>query len=251
MNTEVNALSDKLLADMPVNNDIKKIKDAFMANTNKKYEELIADGMDKDYAIEQIAKDADEVTRVIKGLTKEKSIVKDAYRESAGVILRSSPFEIIKKSKRRTRELHLAFSLFLWASAAILYIITNQLLGYTEIALNPAEMSWTWLIFIIASLIECSAEIYFCRKELDVLNENIDLRQIDPARGDDLDLRGYQKKLTRKIRIMSSAVLWIPLILIFFTGGYMFNIWGVAWIVFLFGLFAELLVNFIKKLRKA
>ena len=175
-----------------------------------------------------------------------KSIIKDAYRDEASVVLRSSPYEIIKKSKKRTRELHTAFSIVLWSGATILYIIVNYLTGNTSFTLNPAEISETWLIFIFAALIECMVEIFFCRKELAVLNENIDLRQINPAwvKDGDLDLRGYQKSLMRKIRVMSSAVMWIPLVLVFFIGGYMFNLWGVLWIIFLFGLFIEFLFNF-------
>jgi len=182
---------------------------------------------------------------------KDKSIIKNAYRDDVSVVLSSSPIEIIKKSKRRTRELHTAFSIVLWSGAAILYIVANYFMGNRAFTLNPAEMSSTWLIFVFAALIECAVEIFFCRKELAVLNENIDLRQIDPAKkGGDLDLRAYKKSLTRKIRVMTSAVMWIPLIIIFFIGGYVFNLWGVLWVVFLLGLFIEFLFNFMRKLRK-
>lgn len=182
---------------------------------------------------------------------KDNSIIKNAYREDADVILSSTPVEIIKRSKRRTRELHAAFSVVLWSGAAILYVIVNYLIGNRTFTVNPAEVSWTWLIFVFAALIECAVEIFFCRKELAVLDENIDLRQINPNKKDsDLDLRAYQKSLTRKIRIMSSAVMWIPLVIIFFIGGYAFDLWGVLWIIFLFGLFVEFLLNFMKKLRK-
>ena len=178
-------------------------------------------------------------------------IVKEEYRDSESVILRSSPLEIIKKSKRRTRELHTAVSLVLWVSAAIVYLLLNFILGNTNFTLNPAELSSTWLIFVFAALFECLLEVYFCNKELDVLNENIDLRQINPLKKDgDLDLFAYQKKLKFKIRLMQSAAIWIPLVLIFFLSGYLFGIWGVTWIVFLFGLLFEVLLNLIRKLKQ-
>ena len=181
----------------------------------------------------------------------KRSIVKDAYRESADVVLRSSPLEIIKKSKRRTRELHAAVSLVLWVSAAISYLLLNFMLGNTFFTLNPAELSSTWLVFVFAALFECLLEIYFCKKELEVLTENIDLRQINPLKKHgDLDLFAYQKKLKFKIRLMSSAAIWIPLVLVFFLSGYLFGIWNFAWIVFLFGLFVEVLLNLIRKLRQ-
>ena len=53
---------------------------------------------------------------------KDKSIIKNAYREDDDVVLRSTPIEIIKRSKRRTRELHSAFSIALWSGATILYV---------------------------------------------------------------------------------------------------------------------------------
>ena len=196
-------------------------------------------------------KTAKEIDNALISRQKDKSLIINAYRDSAKVVLHSSPFEIIKKSKRRTRELHTAFSIVLWSGAAILYVIVNYLLGYREFTLNPAKLSSTWLIFVFAALAECLVEIFFCKKELAVLNENIDLRQIDPNKKDgDLNLRSYQKSLTRKIRIMSSAVMWISLTIIFFVGGYMFYWWNILWIVFLLGIFVEFLLNFIKKLKK-
>jgi uncharacterized membrane protein YecN with MAPEG domain len=144
--------------------------------------------------------------------------------------------------------LHISFSAVLWTGTLIVFVIVNQLLGYTGFTLNPRDMAGTWLIFVIAAFIECAVEIFFSRKELTVLSENIDLRQINPA-NDDLDLRGYKKRLIRKIRIMSSAVIWIPLALLFFFNGYVFGNWGIVWIVFLFGVFFELLMHFIKRLR--
>ena len=186
------------------------------------------------------------------GEIRKKSIIKDVYRDEVDLILSSLPFDIIKKSKRRTRELNIAFSIVLWSGAAIFYIVLNYFLGNRTFTFAPAEISSTWLIFIFAALIECMVEIFFCKKELAVLNENIDLRQINPARAKDgdLDLRKYQKSLTRKIRVMTSAVMWIPLTLIFFAGGYIFNLWNVLWVIFLFGLFVEFLFNFIRKLKK-
>lgn len=186
----------------------------------------------------------------IHDLKEKKSIVKDAYRDSPSVVLRSSPVEIIKKSKRRTRELHAAFSAVLWVGAALLYFGLSFLFGFTHWTWKVYELTWTWLVFAFAALIECGAEIYFCRKELGVLNENIDLRQVNPANGGDFDLRSYQKKLTSKIRMMSSAALWIPLVIVYFACGYAFNLWGVAWIVFVFAVFFELVMNFIRKLKK-
>ena len=179
---------------------------------------------------------------------KKKSIVMDAYRDSDDVVLKSSPFEIVAKSKKRTRELHIAFSAVLWTGTLLLYIVINYLQGNHHFTLNPNYLSGTWLLFVAAALIECCVEIYFSRKELEVLKENIDLRQINPAR-DEMHLWDYQRKLTRKIRVMSSAVIWIPLILLFFMGGYLFSMWSLVWMVFLFGVFFELVMHFLRKLK--
>ena len=180
----------------------------------------------------------------------KKSIVMDAYRDSADIVLESSPFEIIAKSKKRTRELHIAFSAVLWTSTLLLYLVINYLQGARYFTLDPQRMSGTWLLFVTAALIECCVEIYFSRKELAVLKENIDLRQINPAR-DEMHLWDYQKKLTRKIRLMFSAVIWIPLFLLFFLGGYLFSMWNLVWIVLLCGVFFELMMNFLNKLKTA
>jgi len=182
------------------------------------------------------------------GTSKKKSIILDVYRDDAEEVLRSSPFEIIKKSKRRTRMLHISFSAVLWSGTLLVFFLVNHLLGNTYFTLNPREMSGTWLIFVVAALVECATEIFFSRKELSVLSESIDLRQINPN-NDDLDLRGYEKALTRKIRIMYSAVVWIPLTLFFFLSGYIFGNWSIVWIVFLFGVFVEFLMHFIRKLK--
>ncbi len=250
MNTEIANFANELFKDTPQNSTNHDIKEVLLASLNEKYEALITQGMDKDKAVEAVTKDVSDVTKFINSLTKEKSIVKDAYRDSASVVLRSSPLEIIKKSKRRTRELHTAFSAVLWTGAAMVYFVLNFFLGNTEFSLDVSELSWTWLVFVFAGFIECSVEIYFCRKELEVLNENIDLRQINPSKGGDLDLRSYQQKLKAKIRLMSSAVLWIPLVMIYCIGGYLFDSWNVGWIVFIFGVFFEVLQNFLKKLKE-
>ena len=248
---EISAIADKLFEDAPQNSETNDVKQEFSINLNKKYEDLIAGGMDREKAIDKIIQDVGNTNQFVKSLSKEKSLVKDAYRDSAIVVMRSSPIEIIKKSKRRTRELHTAVSLVLWTSALILYLVGNYLCGNRYITLNPTEISSSWLIFIFAALIECILEIYFSRKELDVLNENIDIRQINPLKGGDIDLIGYKQKLMFKIRLMFSAVIWIPLALVFFISGYISQMWNIVWVVFLFGIFFEVLQNLIRTLKKA
>ena len=181
--------------------------------------------------------------------SRKKSIFMDAYRDSEDKILSHSPLEIIKRSKRRTRELHTAFSLALWLGVIIIYFGWNYLTGNTTLTLNPIEWSWNWLLFVVAAFIECGAEIFFCKKELAVLGETIDIRQVNP-KNDDMDLRGYEKKLRIKIRIMSSAAVWIPEVMLFFILGYAFNAWDTAWLVFPLALFIELVINFVRKLAR-
>ena len=200
-------------------------------------------------AVEATKSEDSNTQELSEGISKKKSIILDVYRDDVEEVLRSSPFEIIKKSKRRTRMLHISFSAVLWSGTLLVFFVVNHLLGYRDFTLNPRAMSGTWLIFVFAALIECAAEIFFSRKELSVLGESIDLRQINPN-NDDLDLHGYKRALTRKIRIMSSAVIWIPLALFFFLSGYIFGNWGIVWIVFSFGVFVEFLMHFIRKLKK-
>lgn len=247
---ELNALITKLFADAPQTNDISDIKEEFTRNLNKKFEELIAQGMDKYSAIEKLEKETVDIQELIKGFSRKKSIIKNAYRDDVSVIMKSSPIEIIKNSKKRTRKLHTAFSAVLWSGSLIIYFAVNLLLlNNTTFTLDPQRLSGTWLIFVLAALFECCVEIYFSKKELDVLNENIDLRQINPNKVMDLDLYGYKKRLTRKIRIMTSAVIWIPLILIFFVGGYLFGNWNILWLFLVLGVFFELVMHFVKTLR--
>ncbi|MCL2603154.1 MAG: hypothetical protein FWD90_01590 [Defluviitaleaceae bacterium] len=178
--------------------------------------------------------------------TKKRSLVMDLYRDDEDTILTSSPLDIIRKSKHRTRMLHILFSAILWTSALLVFIAINQAMGYTGFTLNPRDMAGTWLVFVFAALIECAAEIYFSRKELAVLSENIDLRQVNP-KNDDMDLRGYRKKLIRKIKVMSSAVIWLPLSIFFFLSGYIFGNWGIVWLVFLLGVLIEVLKAYVNK----
>jgi uncharacterized membrane protein YecN with MAPEG domain len=177
---------------------------------------------------------------------RKRSLILDVYRDDDDTILTSSPLDIIRKSKNRTRMLHVLFSAVLWTGALLVFIVINQAMGFTGFTLNPREMAGTWVVFVFAALIECAAEIYFSRKELAVLGETIDLRQINP-KNDDMDLRGYRKKLMRKIKIMSSAVIWLPLAIFFFLSGYIFGNWGIVWLVFLLGFLIETLKVYIKK----
>ncbi len=251
LNSEIVNFANNFFENTAHNSKILNLKDELIASLNAKYESLISEGLDKEKALSEVINDKDSIDKFIQSLSRKKSIVKDAYRDKASVVLHSAPFEIIKKSKKRTRELHLAFSAVLWFGASIIYFSLSYILGYRSLSRSFSELSWTWLIFILAAIIECSVEIYFSKKELDVLNENIDLRQINPLKKDgDLDLRKYQKSLTRKIKVMSKAVFWISLIFIYFIAGYAFNLWNVAWIIFVIGIFYELLRNFLKKLKE-
>jgi len=219
------------------------------ATMSEQYEDLLAEGIDKDRAMAKIEGEYWDVQEMIKGFSREKSFVKDTYRENVSVVVRSTPFEIIKRSKKQTRVLHITFSAVLWSGALLIYLIVNYLLGNMYFTLDPERLSGTWLIFAFALLIECSVEIYFSKKELEVLSENIDLRQINPNNRGDLDLRGYQRRLTRKIRVMTHAVVWIPLVLLFFVVGYSSGRWNIIGIVLLFGVFVELLLHFISRLN--
>ncbi|MDR2751729.1 MAG: hypothetical protein LBC41_13810 [Clostridiales bacterium] len=196
----------------------------------------------------KVASGADATTEL---KAPKKSIVKDAYRDTESKVLSSSPVEIIKKSKKRTRELHNAFSLVLWTGAALVYFIANFFLGNTfSLSFDMSSLSPTWLIFVVASIIECSAEIFFCHKELAVLIENIDLRQINPKnKTGDIDLHSYKNQLTRKIRIMSSAAVWLPVTLCYFLTGYIYDAWTTTWVLFVLAAFSEIVRNFVTKLK--
>ena len=251
---EINTIINRLFEGVPQNNDINNndilnIKEELAVTMGKKYEDLLAEGFHKDSVIEKIEKEYSDVQKIIKGFSRKKSLVKDTYRENVSVVMRSSPYEIIKRSKKQTRMLHITFSAVLWSGALLIYLVANYLLDNMYFTLDPRRLSGTWLIFVFALLIECGVEIYFSKKELEVLNENIDLRQINPNNRGDLDLRGYQKRLTRKIKVMTRAVMWIPLVLLFFIMGYSFGRWNVIWMVILFGVFLELLMHFLRRLN--
>jgi len=229
--------------------DTPAAKEEAISTLRERYEAFLAEGKSEDEAIDILLNDARN-TEGLPGGERKKSLVMDAYRDSEKTVLRSSAVELIRKSRRRTRELHTAFSSVLWLGTALLYFGTSFLFGYTAINLNPSEMSWTWLIFIIAALAECCTEVFFCRKELAVLKENIDLRQMNPVHKRDMDLHAYKRKLMHKIQIMYSAATWLPILLAYFACGYVFHAWGTAWIIFALGAFCELFRNFMTKLKK-
>ena len=235
---------------MPPDSAVHMAKDAVLDNLREKHRALVAAGLDDEAAADAVIANTSDLAKLAAHLTRRGAFVTDAYRDEASVVLTSTPVEIIRKSKRHTRELHTAFSAMLWVGAAVLYFGISYLTGNRSITFNPAEWGWTWLIFVVAAFIECGAEVYFCRKELVVLNENIDLRQINPATtiSGDLDLRGYQKSLNRKIIIMTHCMLWLPLVLLYLVCGYAFSLWHVAWVVLVAGLFVELVRNFMRKL---
>jgi len=138
-------------------------------------------------------------------------VIKDAYRCSPVEILRSSSQEIVKKSKRRTKTLHIKFSIILWSHVLIFYFVTIGLLNTQWILIPPT------LLILIFLFFECGVEIYLCRNELAVLNENIDMRRINPEKAlEDFDLKNYKKKLMSKITIMSFATFFSIIILVFF-----------------------------------
>jgi len=119
-------------------------------------------------------------------------------KESLG----GSASEIIRVSKKATRKLHVLMSLSLWGSAAVIYFVVNYLAGNREWGLNPAYWSGYEFLFLGAAFIECLIEIFFCRKERAVLNDNIDLREIDP-KDIDTELRDYKDDLENKIRFFA------------------------------------------------
>jgi len=146
----------------------------------------------------------------------QNGIISRTYRDKPEDVRDSSPPVLIKKSKRQTRKLHIIVSLVLWISAVTIYYIWNYIEGNRSITLNPADWSGYEFVFILAAFIEFSIEILFCRKELVVLNDNIDLREIDP-KFIDIDLRAYKKKLNNKIKIMIvAATLSIILFLVIY-----------------------------------
>ena len=235
----------------PPDNVAHMLKDAILDNLRDKQQALVAAGLDADTAADAVIANAADIGKLAEHLARRSTFVTDAYRDDTSVVLTSAPVEIIRKSKRRTRELHFAFSAMLWVGAAVLYFGLSYITGNRDITFNATDWGWTWLIFVAAAFIECGAEVYFCRKELVVLRENIDLRQINPATmvSGDLDLRGYQTSLTHKIAIMTHCMMWIPLVLLYLVCGYAFDLWHVAWVVLVAGVFAELVRNFMRKIK--
>ena len=128
--------------------------------------------------------------------------VRSIYRESPEEVMTSSALDIISRSRRRRRMLHLVISLILWGGAAIAYFVWNYLAGNRTFVINPAEWSGFEVLFAYAAIIEFCIEEILCRIELSVLNATIDMREVDPKYYDN-DLRKYQKKLVAKVMIMS------------------------------------------------
>ena len=250
MHDSLTVFIDTQLNTIPADSVVHMVKDAILDNLRDKQQALVAAGLDAEAAAEAVIANTRDIGKLAEHLARRSSFVADAYRDDASVVLTSAPVEIIRKSKRRTRELHLAFSAMLWVGAAILYFGLSYAMGHRGFTFDVTQLAGTWLIFVAAAFIECGAEVYFCRKELIVLREKIDLRQINPATkvSGDLDLRSYQTSLHRKITIMTHCMLWIPLALLYLIGGYAFDLWHVAWVVLVVGLFAELAWNFVRKL---
>jgi len=146
--------------------------------------------------------------------------IKNMYRDHPADVRESNPFEIIKKSKQRTRKFHIIFSLIMWTSFILIYAVWNLSHGYTTIMFNPSNWHGFELIFVFAALIECIVEIFFCRKELAVLSENIIIREIDP-KFCDFDLRGYKERLNDKILLMVLIAIVLIIVIGIFGSTFM------------------------------
>ena len=139
------------------------------------------------------------------------------YREEPQKVMTLSSDEIIRNSRKQTRKLHLTVSLMLWGITAIIYFGWNLTVGNLGFSLNPADWSGYEFLFIFAGIIECVIEIYFCKKELAVLQDHIHQREIDP-KYHDYGLREYQTKLAGKITMVGfiAVVLFIISLVIIF-----------------------------------
>ena len=138
----------------------------------------------------------------------------DQYRDKPEVVVEKSPDELIKKSKRQTRVFHFLASVFLWVCATILYAGINIAQGRTKFTLDPSNWRGYEAIFIFAAIIECLLGYFFSGKELKVLNENIDLRELDP-KNNESELRAYKRKLeiNRRAALITIALLFIAALL--------------------------------------
>jgi len=136
--------------------------------------------------------------------------VMSKYREEPEVIMTIPSDEIIRNSRKQTRTFHVAVSFMLWVTTAIIYFGWNLVIGNLSFTLNPANWSGFEFLFLFAGVIECCIEIFFCRKELAVLQDHIDQREIDPKYHDH-GLRDYQHRLNGKITLMGflAAVLFV------------------------------------------
>jgi|GEM_PF-4564735 len=142
--------------------------------------------------------------------------IKSQYRTEPKKLLEQSSVDVIVNSKRETRRLHIITSLILWISTAICYFGFSYLTGYRTLTFNPNHWSGFELIFIIAAAIECFVERFYCKKELCVLRDNINLRELDP-KNYDVNLNEYETKLISKIRVMNiiGSILMAAVIFVF------------------------------------
>jgi|GEM_PF-1668715 len=242
---DVRKMINRVFAAVPISDDITQIKQDCMTRMTTKLSYLIADGMNREMALTQLAEESEGMRNQVQVLKKKPTRITKAYRDEPGAVIKRAPIDIIKQSKKGTRHLHILASIILWTSTLVLFHLMNQLLGYTRLQLNPARMSWTWLIFIGGGFLECLIELVFSRKELEVLSETIDLRQINPHKSGDLDLKAYRRRLIKKIRIMTSCVVWIPLVLMYFISGYAFRAWSIAWLLIVPGALFEVFMQYV------
>ena len=131
------------------------------------------------------------------------------YREDN--VKEQTSLEVILNSRRQTRKWHIIVSLILWVSTAVIYFGVNLAMGNRTFGLNPAYWSGYEFLFVGAAIIECLIEIFFSRKELVVLRDNINLRELDP-KNYDIDLRKYERRLRLKIIVMSVVALVLAVV---------------------------------------
>lgn len=237
MKEELKIYVDTLFKDAPQNDAALDLKDEIISNLNARYDDCIRQGMSETEAYGSAIKSVGDISGLIEEL-KNKQVTVNTFNMSAnyfegdegpGFFNSADDSGMNKFFSHITPENEKTIlgtaTTILWVATVIVYFLISYLFH-----------SWklSWLIFLVSSCANIVIDLLFSLNRL--------RREPYTAK--------IHNKCLKKIEGAASSLLWISLVIVYMIISFATQFWNVTWIIFLFGVIAQVIMDAFFKLSR-
>ena len=210
---------EEIFEQAPKTNRAFELKEEIIANSNDKYNDLLAQGKTPEEAFKQVVAGIGDMNEFI-----------DVLRAPDG------KSEELRQAQQKKTALVVTIAVGLYIFAVILLIILEEALGVDDVISVSSFLG-------VCAIATCTLIYHFMSRPK--------YKKADETIVEEFKQWQSETKQSKALHNSIMSIVWILILIVYFVISFAFNSWPVSWIIFLVGLAIDQILRAIFSLKKS